>query len=60
MNNIKKLWDEYAKTKDRDILVKIGEIARAEQIRQSKVNYFKVEAGSKKRTVRDRGYSRTD
>lgn len=56
-NIVKDLWAEYSKTKNRDILVRIGEIARAEQIRQSHVA---LEARTKKCSVRDRRHSRTD
>lgn len=52
MINVKELWEEFAKTKDRVILVKIGEIARAEQIRQAK--NVTLETSTKKRLVRNR------
>lgn len=62
MKNVKELWAEYARTQKRDILVRIGEIARAEQIRQAQqlkeVNHFEM-AASSKRTLRGRRYSRT-
>ena len=47
---VKELWAKYAVTKNRSLLVRIGEINRAEQLKQ----YVKMETDRAKLSVRDR------